>query len=59
MSRWEVYSFLKEVNGKTKVKTLKAAFPEMSETELIEGVIEYNIMAVRSLGLYETSVVET
>lgn len=44
MSRWEVYSFLKQVNGQAGMHDLIEAFPEMSWDELMEGLTEYNMM---------------
>ena len=47
MSRWEVYSFLKQQNGQVSMGGLRTMFPNISKHELKEGIIEYNLMARR------------
>lgn len=47
MSRWEVYSFLKQQNGQVSEWGLRTKFPDISKRELKEGVTEYNLMASR------------
>ena len=47
MNRWEVYSFLKLVNGQASMAGLKKRFPGIRHRELREGIIEYNLMASR------------
>jgi len=42
MFHWDVYSYLKQVNGKTSVNELMMKFPD--EEDVREGIVEYNEM---------------
>lgn len=48
---WDVYSFLKKVNGVVSMEQLESEFRGISSHELSEGILEYNMMA-RNTGIF-------